>query len=375
MTWCGATGLRTRPVKSGSARADDGVFWGVLFCLALLLAGPAGAVTPMESSAPVWTTLPALPDPEGFASAFAGTSHDSLLVAGGANFPGKRPWEGGTKVWYDRVFVLEAPDATWKDAGRLPMPNAYGVSCSVAQGVVCVGGGDAKEHFRDVFLLAWDGQRLTTTPLPPLPVPLAFGSGVAIGEAVYIFGGLIRPDATGAESALYRLDLTVKTPRWETLPPCPGAGRMLAQMGTVGGEIIVCGGVALHAGADGKAVRTYLADAYAFSGARGWRRIADLPRAIAAAPSPMPLTATGELMVVSGDDGTRGHLVGPNHPGFPQQVLLYHPGRNEWRAVAEAPFSRATAPAAIWRGAWVIASGERRPGYRSNEMWSVRTQP
>ena len=31
----------------------------------------------------------------------------AILVAGGANFPDKKPWEGGKKVWYDTVFVLE----------------------------------------------------------------------------------------------------------------------------------------------------------------------------------------------------------------------------------------------------------------------------
>ena len=31
------------------------------------------------------------------------------MVAGGANFPDKRPWEGGAKVWHDSVFVLETP--------------------------------------------------------------------------------------------------------------------------------------------------------------------------------------------------------------------------------------------------------------------------
>ena len=75
-----------------------------------------------------WTALPALPDKEGFASMFAGVSGGALLAAGGANFPDKRPWEGGKKVWYDTVFVLAKPDGQWQFAGKLPRPLGYGVS-------------------------------------------------------------------------------------------------------------------------------------------------------------------------------------------------------------------------------------------------------
>ena len=78
-----------------------------------------------------WRPLPSIPDHEGFASPFAGVANGALVVAGGANFPGKRPWEGGTKIWYDSVFVLEKPDGAWKTAGKLPRPIGYGVALTV----------------------------------------------------------------------------------------------------------------------------------------------------------------------------------------------------------------------------------------------------
>ncbi|MFN6050335.1 MAG: galactose oxidase, partial [Planctomycetia bacterium] len=46
-----------------------------------------------------WEKLPPLPDEAGFASMFAGVAGEKLVAAGGANFPDKKPWEGGTKVW------------------------------------------------------------------------------------------------------------------------------------------------------------------------------------------------------------------------------------------------------------------------------------
>ena len=342
--------------------------------LALLpLIGFSAAI--MESPTLQWTRLPVLPDAEGFASAFAGASHGALLVAGGANFPGKRPWEGGTKTWYDEVFVLTSAKEGWHVGGKLPRPNAYGVSFTTPAGVVCAGGGDAREHLRDVFLLAWEQGRLNTKSLPALPGPMAFGSGAAEGSQVYLFGGITRPDATTALATFLTMDMSAAAPAWKELPPCPGPARMLAQVGMIGSEFFVCGGVSLSAGPDGKAVRTYLHDAYAYSPAKGWRKLADMPHAIAAAPSPMPVAPTGELLVISGDDGQRGHLIGPNHPGFPQDVLAYDARRDTWRKAGEAPISRATAPTAFWNGSWIVASGEKKPGYRTNEVWALRYSP
>ncbi len=88
-----------------------------------------------------WHPLPPLPDAEGFAAMFAGTCGDALMLAGGANFTGKRPWEGGIKQWYDTVWQLETPAGPWQQVGRLPQPTAYGVSASSSQGLVCAGGG------------------------------------------------------------------------------------------------------------------------------------------------------------------------------------------------------------------------------------------
>ena len=58
-----------------------------------------------------------------------------------ANFPAKKPWEGGTKIWHDAVFVLERPDGAWQHAGKLPRPLGYGVSVTHKDALVCVEAG------------------------------------------------------------------------------------------------------------------------------------------------------------------------------------------------------------------------------------------
>lgn len=327
---------------------------------------------PIPPVAPAgWIRLAPLPDPEGFASAYAGVSHDALIVAGGANFPDKKPWDGGTKVWTDRVFVLTSPEGSWIEASRLPTSLAYGVSTTTPAGILCVGGSTDREHVRDTFLLRWDGQRVLHLALPHLPQPCAFAAGALVGSMFYLVGGIATPTATEALASLWALDLDRLDEGWRKLDPCPGPGRMLPVAGSSNGTFFVFGGVSLSAGPDGKALREPRRDAYAYTHGHGWRRIADLPRAATAAPSPAPVTTAGELLVISGDDGERGHLNGPNHPGFPTSILVYDPRRDAWRSLSHAPFSRATAPTAPWRADTIIASGERKPGYRSNEIWRV----
>jgi N-acetylneuraminate epimerase len=324
-----------------------------------------------------WEQLPPIPDREGFATPFAGTSGDALIVAGGANFPDKRPWEGGTKIWYDSIFVLEHPGGAWKVAGKLPRPNAYGVSVSSGEGVVCIGGGDAQQHFRDVIRLDWQRRRISTTTLPSLPKPCAFASGALVGRTIYVAGGIERPDATTCLDTLWALDLSQQAPCWQELPACPGGERMLAVAGAAGDWFYLLSGTKLKPGPDGKPVREYLRDAWRYAPGQGWRRLADLPRAAVAAPSPAPLVAADSvLLVISGDDGTKvGYKPETAHPGFPRDVLAYDIGRDAWSNAGQAPFSRATAPTTVWRGRALIPNGEARPGYRSPEVWTLEANP
>ncbi len=320
-----------------------------------------------------WSRLPSIPDPEGFASPFAGVSGGALIVAGGANFPDRRPWEGGTKVWYDSLFVLEAQAGAWKTGFKLPRPAAYGVSVNHAGGIVCIGGGDATHHFRDVYRLRWDGQRVTTEPLPSLPKPCAFMSGALVGNIVYIAGGIETPAATTCLNTLWSIDLSANHPAWLQLAPCPGPERMLAVAGAADGSFFLFSGTQLHPGHDGKPVRTYLRDAWRYTSAQAWSRLPDLPRPAVAAPSPAPLNS-GRLLVISGDDGLNTTFKPESaHPGFPRNILAFEVSTGTWSPPSDSPISRATAPTTVWNRQAIIPNGEARPAYRSPEVWAVES--
>ena len=98
---------------------------------------------------------------EGPAGAFAGYAQGTLLVAGGANFPGA--WKqfsagenfahkGLKKTWRDEIYSYSK--GQWKLAGKLPVALGYGSAFQLDEGVLIVGGelqGGAASA--DVFLL------------------------------------------------------------------------------------------------------------------------------------------------------------------------------------------------------------------------------
>ena len=334
-----------------------------ILSLTVLIAAPS--YVPAQDG---WSRLPPLPDRHGFAGPFAGVSGGALLVAGGANFPDKKPWEGGTKVWYDTVFVLERSEGPWKFAGRLSRPLGYGVSVTHHDGVVCVGGSDATGHFAEVFRLIWKEGKLVTTPLPPLPKPLANACGALLGDTLYVAGGQERPDATEALRSVFAIDLSAARPRWREVEPLPGAGRILAVAAALDGSLFVAGGAELVRGHDGKAGRNSLKDAYRYDPGRGWRQLTHLPRAAVAAPSPAPSDQSG-FYVLGGDDGSQVGAPPDQHRGFRDTALRFDTITGKWAEAGKMPAAPVTVPVARWDERWVIPSGEVRPGVRSPDVW------
>jgi N-acetylneuraminic acid mutarotase len=334
--------------------------------LALLL------VMPVTAQIQTWEQLPSVPDPEGFASPFAGVSGGALLLAGGANIPHDRWTDPVRKVWYDDVFVLPAPEQAWQRAGRLPCPIGYGVSITVDDAVLCLGGSDATHHFSSAFRLRWTDGGLQTSDLPPLPRPCANACGALVGRTIYLAGGLEQPAATTALHTFWALDLDSASPAWRELAPWPGPERMLAVAASFDGSFYLFSGAQLHPDADGKPVREYLRDAWRFTPGQGWERLPDIPRAAVAAASPAPVIDSA-IALLSGDDGLNVTFQPMrNHPGFPRNALLFRPSENRWQTVDGLPFSRATVPAVRWRDRLVLLNGEARPRVRTPEVWSMR---
>lgn len=322
-----------------------------------------------------WSKLPPIPDAEGFAGPFAGVHNEALVVAGGTNFPDLRPWEGGTKVWYDTAFVLDKPDGKWRRAGKLPRPVAYGVSLTTPKGIACIGGADAEKHYADCFWLRFENGHIVSSPLPSLPKPCAYFCGGLVDRTIYVAGGIEKPDDTKAMHAFWSLDLDKPESGWNELTTWPGRERMLATAGAQEGSFFLFGGTALMADERGKPAREMLRDAFRYTPTRGWQRIADLPRASVAAPTPAPAIGQSKLFLLGGDDGAQLDTPQAEHRGFPRGIQACDTLTGAWTKRGDLPFSLVTTTTVRWNDRVIVPGGEARPGVRSTEVWSGAVEP
>lgn len=352
----------------------------VRFSIPLALLGPLvlmGAVSAEPPAPGTWTRRTPLPDPHGFAGMFAGVSGGRLIAAGGANFPNGSLWEGGKKTWSDAIYVLDAPDGAWrKVAGRLPRAMGYGVFASHGDRVIVAGGespatdGTGTTPRREVVAMRWTGDDVSLEELPPLPQPMMSGCGAVLGSTLYVAGGAASP--TESLRTFWSLDLSAGAQaRWVELEPWDGPSRILAVAVAHEGRVYLLSGAELSEGPDGQPARRYLRDAHCYTPGSGWRRIAELPRAAVAAPSPAPV-ASGRLLVLGGDAALELHLPQAERTGFPADVLAYDAADDRWETAGAVPASRVTVPTVLWRDEWYVVSGEQRPGIRSPEVWSFR---
>jgi len=359
--------------------------WRLAFRLVLAACSAAlgGEGAPPPKQLFTWEELPPLPDALGVGGPFVGVSNGALIVAGGANFPTPL-FEGGKKEWVDREFEF-APrtgrpedglceEDVWGSLSRFRQPLAYGASVTWRDSLVCIGGCDANRCYPLVF--TW--RRPSGTDLPALPRPCAMMGAALIGGTIYVAGGQETPTATEALKNLWALDLSKPEAKWQELEPWPGAGRILpvvvAQSNGYETQVYVISGATLAPDAEGKPVRTYLTDGYAYSPkAKVWRRIADVPRPVVAAPA----IASGQshILVFGGDDGanaTRVQELKDKHPGFSRDILGYHTITDTWTKMGEMPVGQVTTTAVRWRGGIVIPSGEIRPGTRTPKVFIAR---
>lgn len=325
----------------------------------------------------------------GLAGAFCGASNEVLVVAGGSNYPDKRPWDGGAKHYSDRILALEyrRKGTDWQESElRLPHATAYGVSVRGPRGTLCIGGTDGtrchKEAYEITSKSTGSPSSLELSALPSLPAARAFACAARTDRRIYVFGGIESPTATRASAELFYLSLDAVDAGWKRAPPLPAAGRILAAAGARGDNFYVVGGCELRANAEAGVVREYLRDVWRFDG-RSWTEMPPLPAARAGCPSPLP-AVHDQLLVVGGDSGDLGGVdLRDRHPGFRTTVfglaaddshwtewpdLLKHRGPDPKGHPELGQMPPVTAPTVELDRFWVIASGEIRPGVRSTRM-------
>ncbi|MEA1950451.1 MAG: sodium/solute symporter [Planctomycetota bacterium] len=311
---------------------------------------PSTALGPTTNKVPAgpkvfqWSKLPPLP--EARSGVFAGSHAGVLIVAGGRN----------EKDHFDSILVLNRADGDWHPAGKLPRPLSDGVSINTKHGLVCLGGCDENNYYREALLLRWDerAERVLIDELPSLPEKRAFAAGASLKETIFIAAGGSGHEKSELLATAWSLDLSKDKEglQWKALPDFPGQPRRFAVGAEQDGKFLVFGGET----ADGKP----LADAYAYVDGEGaWREIANLPCGVSRAASPAPTLGQSHVAIVGGRHDS-------------DKALAYHTITDTWVELGSCDNVQ-DAPCVNWNGEFVIPGGRAYDGRPRAEVRSAST--
>jgi cyclically-permuted mutarotase family protein len=351
-----------------------------------------------------WSQAALLPDLSGVkqigvAGPFAGLSNGVMLIAGGSNFPGAKPWNGGKKVNRREIYLLsKLHGAAFKCIALnqyLAEGMAYGASVTTSKGIVCLGGEtDGANCSTKAFLMRWDAHRriVVFDDLPPIPIAIANASATAINGTVYLFGG--EKKGIPVDKA-FLLDLNNNHPKWKSIPPLPIAmshsvavpqsNKHYSCIYVIGGRSATASGIShLHG-------TTFCFDPVQ----QKWSRLSDISDGKKATNlSAATAIAIGDdrIILISGDKGDIFHKIESynaainkaatesekkelqtkkmelitHHPGFSQDVYLYNTVTDQWRKLHKLPFhGQVTTTAVKWGNNILIPGGEIMPGTRT----------
>lgn len=163
----------------------------------------------------------------GVAGAFAGTIGDRLYVMCGTCFPNYTKSDYGEKFYSNEILEYDMGQKRWNQISEtFPNARSYGVSLTVPEGILCIGGNDGLKVFSDVTLVRQNGAELDFQAYPSLPQPLTNMGGALIGRKVYIVGGQNALSEYESLNSVYYLDLDKITNGWKKIADIPGKPRI-----------------------------------------------------------------------------------------------------------------------------------------------------
>lgn len=330
----------------------------------------------------------------GTAGAFVGAVDNRLIVAGGSDFPGLKPWQDGEKVYYDDIYVLTGGESGWeseKSGTKLPVPLAGGCAVSDGKALYCFGGSNGNGTNNVVYTVRYSGNTLQVDSVSVLPDGFIPASAVLYKTVVYVHGTM------DGSNALFRY--SISSGKWHTAAPCPD--RPLSEG---------CPFVYQHNGRE---------DAFYLIGGRGrdgeglylsssvweylpvhdrWNRRTDIM--IDGKETPLMYSCavpygSAHIVVIGGDDGAgflfrdslsrqiaacgdtavrdslKSELTDAfvSHQGFCNRIFAYHTITDTWIQAGEAGFPLPAVTTAVLMGDdIIIPSGEIRPGVRSGDI-------
>lgn len=360
-----------------------------------------------------WKKISSVPDAGdaktslGLAGAINGVNNDVLIVAGGSNFPDKLPWEGGKKVYYDKIFVLEKNgyEYSWNKSLKSVLPEsiAYCGNTSTPSGIVYVGGENENGISNKCFLLRWNKKEnvVDAKPLPDLPLAVTNIAVTNIDDVVYAVGG---DEQNNSSNSFFSLDLKDENLHWQKLPDLPVAlanATVVAQNSKSGKKVFVIGGRSKTPSGISDLHNTV----FRFDIQKNkWKRCADISKGA----HTTNLSAAGgvalgnnEILITGFDNGKTFHKIEtliskiseaktPEekqkltkeknnlsicHKGFDKSLLLYNTNSDAWTKIGELPFpAHVTTTDVKWGNQIIISNGEIKPGVRTPDVMAGKVE-
>ncbi len=326
----------------------------------------------------------------GIAGPVTGVYNHLFLVAGGANFPGAMPWEGGVKKYHDNGYIYCRDHRKLKvssTAFTLPQPIAYTASCSTPEGIIYAGGENENGFSDKVWLIHIDpGGEVHFDPLPSLPVPVSNASAIFVDGTVYIAGG---ENNTQTFTQLLALDLANKSTSWKKLADIPkpvSHGVITAAVSSSGTKIYISGGRKKNS----NGISTIYASLFVYDvTANLWQEKATLPYALCAGTG---IVLDHHILLFGGDRGIvfnqaetliaainntsdpvkkqelilEKNKLQSTHPGFSREIIAYDIDQDSWTIAGQLPYETPVTTTAVkWDKEILIPSGEIRAGVRT----------
>ena len=352
-----------------------------------------------------WKTIAELPPFRdqsksiGVAGPIVGVINDKLIVAGGANFPDKMPWQGGKKIYYNNISIFNKEKEQVfqeKIQNSLTSNIAYAANCITPLGVVYAGGENELGLSDKVYLLQWDeaSNSMRQTKLPDLPVETTNGSLVCIDNTIYFLGG---ETLTNTTNQFYSLNLIKINQGWMTLPVLPKPlSNMVVVAQYLNGQkqIYLMGGRAKQK----NGISDFSSDVYSFDiHLKIWDKKKSLPYPLSAGTG--AVFSEKYILLFGGDQGERFNKVEQtisninlekeqfkkenlisiknklleSHPGFSNEILLYNTQKNIWLSNGFIPFNASVTTNLVqWADKIIIPSGEIKAGVRTPRIISAK---
>lgn len=128
----------------------------------------------------------------GVSACYAGAIGDTLVMAGGCNFPDVPATDGGNKRYYRGIYAAVISNSNrldWKLVGWLPQAAAYGVSVAVPGGLLCIGGCNEAGSLRSVWMVRLHEGRAVVETMPMLPRAMDNFAGASQDGIVMVSDG------------------------------------------------------------------------------------------------------------------------------------------------------------------------------------------